>query len=110
MLRKKCLVVLLVLVMLAVVGVSFADDSGYVDYKGNTIKLVLMGSSDGEWSQLVRDSLPFQLPEEGEVILLRCSKLGSQVKPDELELIVNEFKLYLLSFSFSSSPGSVIST
>ena len=94
MLRKKCLVVLLVLVMLAVVGVSFADDSGYVDYKGNTIKLVLMGSSDGEWSQLVRDSLPFQLPEEGEVILLRCSKLGSQVKPDELELIVNEFKLY----------------
>ena len=62
MLKKICLLILLVLIMLAVAAVSFADDSGYVKYEGNTIKLVLLGSSDGEWSQLVRDSLPFQLP------------------------------------------------
>ena len=66
---------------------------GYLDYEGNTFRMDLFASSDGEYSQLVRDSLPFQLPDEGEVILLRMVKLGSQIKPDELKEVVGEFQL-----------------
>ena len=39
-------------------------------------------------------SLPFQMPEGGEVILLRCSKLGSGITPEELKLATDEIQLY----------------
>ncbi len=92
---KKARILALIVWMLALAlpVTAYALD-GYLNFAGNVFRVDLFGSSDGEYSQLVRDSLPFQLPEEGEVILLRLVKLGSQITPDELEQVVGEFQLY----------------
>ena len=71
-----------------------ADDRGMFKFEGNIFRPALFGSSGGEWSELVLASLPFALPEEGEVILLRCEKLGSQITPHELSGVVAAFQLY----------------
>ena len=72
---------------------STLDD--FVKLNGEYYSLDLIGNSiSGEWKELVCDSVPFQLPEEGVVLLLRCSKLGSPLEPKDLSDVVDEFRLY----------------
>ena len=92
---KKARILALIVWMLALaLPVTAHALDGYLSFDGNVFRVDLFGSSDGEYSQLVRDSLPFQLPGEGEVILLRLVKLGSQITPDELKQVVGEFQLH----------------
>lgn len=85
-----------------------ADDSGYVRFDGNYFRPALLGLSGGEWSELVEASLPFQMPEEGTVILLRCLKLGSQISPEELSGVVAEFRLFNRQTGRYLAPVSAI--
>ena len=89
-----CLACVLSLVLVLACAPALADDSGRIKLNGNYFRLSLFGSSGGEHADLVLASLPFQLPEEGEVILLRCVKLGSQITPPELAGVVEAFRLY----------------
>jgi len=66
-----------------------------VKLNGDYFRLDLLGNSiSGEWQQMVCDSVPFRLPEEGVVLLLRCTKLGSPLEPKDLSAVTDAFRLY----------------
>ena len=82
-----------------------------VPFLGTTIRMDLLASSESDteiWKQLVYDSVPFQMPDEGVVLLLRCCKLGSQITPKELSQVMDEFRLYNMENNTYLEPvGSV---
>lgn len=94
--------------MLAVLCLSFplaafAEEKSEITFNreddiklnGDYYRLDLLGNSaSGEWQQMVCDSVPFQLPEEGVVLLLRCTKLGSPLEPKDLSDVTDAFQLY----------------
>ena len=91
---KKSLSILLAVVLLMIVSVSRADDDS-VRFDGFSINIQLYGSTGGEFADLVRDSLPFRLPDEGEVLMLRFARPGmSGITPDELSQVADSLQLY----------------
>ena len=77
--------------------ISKINEEPRVPFVGTIIRMDMLASSESDtetYKQLVYDSVPFQMPEEGVVLLLRCCKLGSQITPQELSQVIDEFKLY----------------
>lgn len=103
---KKTLILLIVMLLLC--STATADIPGTIRHRGNYIKMELFGATHAKWNQLVRDSLPFEMPGTGEVLLLRCAKLGSQITPDELDFIRKEFKLFNRQTGVYLSPVAAI--
>ena len=78
-----------------VAGEITLNPDPYVKLKGNVYRINMFGNSlTGKWQQLVCESVPFQMPDQGVVLMLRFTRLGSQLEPGDLPDIAKGFQLY----------------
>ncbi len=91
---KKIVLLLLVIILVSITTTSFAQTPGLAYIDDITFFFKWIFSSNGNWGGFVHDVCPFQIPEEGEVLLIQCFRTDTAITTEELNTVLENTRIY----------------